>query len=60
MITPMLSSSLTTIAVFVPLIFMSGIAGAIFMDQAFFYHGGIDDIIYYRDHVAACIVSVVL
>ena len=35
MITPMLSSSLTTVAVFVPLIFMSGIAGAIFMDQAF-------------------------
>lgn len=35
MITPMLSSSLTTIAVFLPLIFMSGIAGAIFMDQAF-------------------------
>lgn len=35
MITPMLSSSLTTIAVFVPLIFMSGIAGAIFRDQAF-------------------------
>ncbi len=35
MITPMLSSSLTTIAVFVPLIFMSGIAGAIFTDQAF-------------------------
>lgn len=34
-ITPMLSSSLTTIAVFVPLIFMSGIAGAIFFDQAF-------------------------
>lgn len=32
MITPMLSSSLTTIAVFVPLIFMSGIAGAIFSD----------------------------
>ena len=35
MITPMLSSSLTTIAVFLPLIFMSRIAGAIFMDQAF-------------------------
>ncbi|MDE7346321.1 MAG: efflux RND transporter permease subunit [Muribaculaceae bacterium] len=35
MITPMLSSSLTTVAVFVPLIFMSGIAGAIFSDQAF-------------------------
>lgn len=33
-ITPMLSSSLTTISVFVPLIFMSGIAGAIFFDQA--------------------------
>lgn len=31
----MLSSSLTTIAVFAPLIFMSGIAGAIFFDQAF-------------------------
>lgn len=34
-IAPMLSSSLTTIAVFVPLIFMSGIAGALFYDQAF-------------------------
>lgn len=34
-ITPMLSSTFTTIAVFVPLIFMSGIAGAIFYDQAF-------------------------
>ena len=34
-ITPMLSSSLTTVAVFVPLIFMSGIAGALFYDQAF-------------------------
>ena len=34
-ISPMLSSSLTTIAVFVPLIFMSGIAGALFYDQAF-------------------------
>lgn len=31
----MLSSTLTTIAVFVPLVFMSGIAGAIFYDQAF-------------------------
>jgi multidrug efflux pump subunit AcrB len=35
LITPMLSSSLTTIAVFVPLIFMSGIGGALFFDQAF-------------------------
>ena len=34
-ITPMLSSTLTTIVVFVPLVFMSGIAGAIFFDQAF-------------------------
>ena len=40
-ITPMLSSSLTTIAVFVPLIFMSGIAGAIFMDQAFSITAGL-------------------
>lgn len=41
MITPMLSSSLTTIAVFVPLIFMSGIAGAIFMDEAFSITSGL-------------------
>jgi multidrug efflux pump subunit AcrB len=34
-IAPMLSSSLTTIAVFLPLIFLSGIAGALFFDQAF-------------------------
>lgn len=34
-IAPMLSSSLTTISVFIPLIFLSGIAGAIFFDQAF-------------------------
>ena len=34
-ITPMLSSSLTTVAVFLPLIFLSGIAGAIFVDEAF-------------------------
>ncbi|SEG26442.1 efflux RND transporter permease subunit [Parabacteroides chinchillae] len=34
-ITPMLSSTFTTIAVFLPLVFMSGIAGAIFYDQAF-------------------------
>lgn len=34
-ITPMISSSLTTIAVFVPLIFLSGIGGALFYDQAF-------------------------
>lgn len=31
---PMLSSVLTTCAVFVPLVFMSGIAGALFYDQA--------------------------
>ena len=34
-VTPMLSSSLQTIAVYAPLNFMSGIAGAIFIDQAF-------------------------
>ena len=34
-ITPVLSSTLTTIAVFVPLVFMSGMAGAIFFAQAF-------------------------
>lgn len=33
-LTPMLSSMLTTVAVFLPLIFMGGIAGAIFYDQA--------------------------
>ena len=32
---PILSSTLTTIAVFVPLVFMSGIAGAIFFSEAF-------------------------
>jgi multidrug efflux pump subunit AcrB len=31
---PMLSSVLTTVSVFVPLIFLSGIAGALFYDQA--------------------------
>lgn len=34
-ITPMLSSAFTAISVFVPLIFLSGIAGALFFDQAF-------------------------
>jgi multidrug efflux pump subunit AcrB len=41
MITPMLSSSLTTVAVFVPLVFMSGITGAIFSDQAFSITAGL-------------------
>lgn len=41
MITPLLSSSLTTIAVFLPLIFVSGIAGAIFADQAFAITAGL-------------------
>ena len=40
-ITPMLSSSLTTIVVFFPLIFLSGIAGAIFFDQAFSVTAGL-------------------
>jgi multidrug efflux pump subunit AcrB len=34
-IAPMLSSVFTSISVFVPLIFLSGIAGALFFDQAF-------------------------
>ena len=33
-ITPLMSSALTTVCLFVPLIFMSGIAGALFYDQA--------------------------
>ncbi|MCC5946740.1 MAG: efflux RND transporter permease subunit [Bernardetiaceae bacterium] len=33
-ITPLISSMLTTLSVFVPLIFMSGLAGALFYDQA--------------------------
>ncbi len=41
MITPMLSSSLTTVGVFVPLVFMSGMAGAIFFDQAFSVTAGL-------------------
>lgn len=41
MITPLLSSSLTTVAVFIPLVFMSGIAGAIFRDQAFSITAGL-------------------
>lgn len=34
-ITPVLSSTFTTISVFLPLVFLSGISGAIFFDQAF-------------------------
>lgn len=41
MIIPMLSSSLTTVAVFFPLIFMSGMAGALFFDQAFSVTAGL-------------------
>jgi multidrug efflux pump subunit AcrB len=40
-IAPMLSSVFTTISVFVPLIFLSGIAGAIFFDQAFSVTAGL-------------------
>lgn len=40
-IAPMLSSSFTTISVFLPLIFLSGIAGAIFSDQAFSVTAGL-------------------
>ncbi len=34
-VAPILSSTLTTVSVFIPLIFLSGIAGAVFFDQAF-------------------------
>jgi multidrug efflux pump subunit AcrB len=34
-LTPVLSSTLTSISVFLPLIFLSGIAGALFIDEAF-------------------------
>lgn len=40
-ILPMLSSMFTTIAVFAPLIFLSGIAGALFFDQAFSVTAGL-------------------
>ncbi|MCL2651077.1 MAG: efflux RND transporter permease subunit [Candidatus Azobacteroides sp.] len=40
-IAPILSSSLTTIAVFFPLVYLSGIAGAIFFDQAFSVTAGL-------------------
>jgi multidrug efflux pump subunit AcrB len=38
---PMLSSALTNISVFAPLIFLSGMAGAIFFDQAFSVTAGL-------------------
>ena len=41
MITPLLSSTLTTVAVFVPLVFVKGMAGAIFSDQAFAITAGL-------------------
>lgn len=41
LITPLLSSSLTTVAVFVPLVFIDGMAGAIFSDQAFAITAGL-------------------
>lgn len=40
-VSPLLSSTLTTIAVFLPLIFMSGIAGALFFAQAFMVSVGL-------------------
>lgn len=41
MITPLFSSSLTTISVFVPLIYIEGMAGAMFSDQAFSITAGL-------------------
>ena len=40
-IAPMLTSSFTTTSVFVPLIFLSGMAGALFFDQAFSVTAGL-------------------
>lgn len=40
-IIPLLSSTLTTISVFLPLIFLSGISGALFFDQAFAVTSGL-------------------
>lgn len=34
-ITPLLSSGLTTVAIFIPLVFLSGIVGVLFTDEAF-------------------------
>lgn len=41
LITPLLSSTLTTVAVFLPLVFLDGMAGAIFSDQAFSITAGL-------------------
>lgn len=41
MISPLLSSTLTTIAVFVPLVFVQGMAGSMFGDQAFAITAGL-------------------
>jgi multidrug efflux pump subunit AcrB len=41
MITPLFSSSLTTVAVFVPLVYIEGMAGAMFSDQAFSIAAGL-------------------
>lgn len=51
MITPLLSSMLTTIAVFLPLIFISGIGGALFADQAFSISAGL---------ISSYIISIIL
>ncbi|MCR5695506.1 MAG: efflux RND transporter permease subunit [Marinilabiliaceae bacterium] len=55
MISPMLSSTLTTVAVFLPLIFLNGMAGAIFTDQAFAITSGLA-----MSYVAAIILLPVL
>ncbi len=41
MITPLLSSSLTTMAVFIPLVFISDVASSLFGDQAFVISAGL-------------------
>lgn len=52
-VTPMLSSSLTTIAVFAPLIFMSGIARSHLLRPGFLRYGRTDGVLFYRYHAAS-------
>ena len=57
-ITPMLSSTFTTIAVFVPLVFISGIAGAIFFGVC--CYGWFNGLLFHRNHVTACTLQISL
>lgn len=59
-ITPMLSSTFTTIAVFVPLVFMSGIAGAIFLRSGVCCYGWFNGLLFHWNHVTACTLQISL